>query len=512
MPRVGILALIQESNTFLPGVTTLDHFRQDLILSGEAVRDHFATAHHEVRGFLDGLQRAGLTSVPIFAARALPFGTIDAGAFERLLGMMLEELESVGRLDGLLVAPHGATVAQSAPDADGVWLSRVRQFVGPSVPIIGTLDPHANLSPAMVQATDALMAYRTNPHVDQEQRGLEAAELMARTLRGQVTPVQAACFPPMLINIERQCTAESPLRELVGEFERIRSQPKVLSASPLLGFPYADVTEMGAAALVVADGDRHVARAAADQLGQALWNQRTGLAGHFVSVEEAVARAATLPGPVCLLDMGDNVGGGSPGNGTWLIHELVHQKVGPAFACLYDPTAVMQADAVGVGARIRLSVGGKTDDFHGSPFQAAFVVRFVGDGRFSESQVRHGGFTEFDQGQIAIVQTEDGLLTLMLTTRRTPPFSLRQLTAFGLAPESFQVLVAKGVNAPLAAYQSVCPTFLRVNTRGVTMADVTQLPYHHRRRPMFPFEPDTAWTPGTLDGLSPASVTEERRA
>ena len=495
MPRVGILALIQESNTFLSGTTTYDHFRQDLLLTGEEVRQHFATAHHEVRGFFDGLAHAGIEAVPIFAARALPFGTIEADAFERIVQQMIEELESVGRLDGLLVAPHGATVAASHPDADGYWLSLVRHKVGPNVPIIGTLDPHGNLSPLMVSATDALMSYRTNPHIDQEQRGVEAAELMARTLRCEVTPVQAACFPPMVINIERQCTSEPPLTEVVADFEAVRGRAHVLSASLMLGFPYADVPEMGASALVVADGNLSLAQSLANQLAQSMWRRRSGLAGSFISVEDAVTQAQSLPTPICMLDMGDNVGGGSPGNGTWLAHELHRQKVGPSFMCLYDPTAVMQADAVGVGAKVRLAVGGKTDDFHGAPFQAAVLVKFVGDGRFAETQVRHGGFTSFDQGHTAIVETDDGLLTIMLTTRRTPPFSLRQLTAFGLDPKSFRVLVAKGVNAPLAAYQPVCPTILRVNTRGVTTADVTQLPYKHRRSPMFPFEVDTTWAP-----------------
>ncbi|MEI8382500.1 MAG: M81 family metallopeptidase [Planctomycetota bacterium] len=495
MPRVGILALIQESNTFLSGTTTFDHFRQDLLLTSEDVRRHFATAHHEVRGFFDGLARAGIEAVPIFAARALPFGTIESDAFERLVQQMIDELESAGRLDGILVAPHGATVAASHPDADGYWLSLVRQTVGPQIPIIGTLDPHGNLSPQMVAATDALMAYHTNPHIDQEQRGVEAAELMARTLRGEVTPVQAACFPPMVINIERQCTSEPPLTEVVADFEAVRGQIGVLSASLMLGFPYADVSEMGASSLVVTNGNPSLAQSLANQLAESMWRRRSGLAGSFISVEDAVTRAQSLPAPICMLDMGDNVGGGSPGNGTWLAHELQRQKVGPSFLCLYDPTAVMQADAVGVGAKVRLAVGGKTDDFHGSPFQAAFLVKFVGDGRFAETQVRHGGFTGFDQGHTAIVETDDGLLTIMLTTRRTPPFSLRQLTAFGLEPQSFRVLVAKGVNAPLAAYQPVCPTILRVNTRGVTTADVTQLPYQHRRKPMFPFEVDTIWIP-----------------
>lgn len=496
MPRIGIIALIQESNTFLPGITTFEHFRQDLLLVGDEVRRHFANAHHEVRGFLDGLAQAGCEAVPIFAARALPFGTIEATAFDKLIKMMMDELESVGRLDGLLVAPHGATVSELHPDADGFWLSQARQFLGPQLPIIGTLDPHANLSPEMVRSTDALMSYRTNPHVDQEQRGVEAAELMIRTVRGQVTPVQAASFPPMVINIERQCTSEPPLTEVVAQFESVRNRPGVLAASLMLGFPYADVAEMGAASLVVTNHDHPLAKTLADQLGDAIWSHRHGLAGSFISVEDAVSQAKALPGPICMLDMGDNVGGGSPGNGTWLAHELHRQKLGPSFICLYDPTAVMQADAVGVGSRVRLTVGGKTDDLHGSPFQAAFVVKFVGDGRFAETQVRHGGFTGFDQGHTAIVETDDGLLTVMLTTRRTPPFSLRQLTAFGLDPAAFRVIVAKGVNAPLAAYQPVCPTILRVNTRGVTMAEVTQLPYHHRRQPMFPFEGSIDWKAG----------------
>ena len=123
---------------------------------------------------------------------------------------------------------------------------------------------------------------------------------------------------------------------------------------------------------------------------------------------------------------------------------------------------------------------------------AEFTVRQLADGRYSESEVRHGGFTEFDQGRTAILTHSSGL-TVMVTSIRSLPFSLKQLTTFGLEPNQFQMIVAKGVNAPLAAYRTVCPSILRVNTRGVTVADMTQLPYLHRRRPMFPFEPETRW-------------------
>jgi microcystin degradation protein MlrC len=493
MPRVGIVALLQESNTFLQGQTTLEHFRQDVLLTGPAIRERYVGSHHEIGGMFDGLDRAGVEAVPIFAARALPYGTVTADTFAELLAMMHAAVAAAGPLDGYLVAPHGATVSAAFPDADGEWLSRLRQQVGPDVPIIGTLDPHANLSPQMVAATDALFAYRTNPHIDQFARGQEAAALMARTLRGEVRPVQAACFPPLSISIERQCTAEPPLTELCDQVEKVRQEPGVLGASLLLGFPYADVAEMGSALLVVTDGDPELAQRHADHLGRALWERRTDLVGNFLSVAEAVTRTMSLPGPVCLLDMGDNVGGGSPGDGTLLAHELHQRRIGRALVVLYDPEAVQQAETAGVGQRVVLSVGGKSDDLHGSPLTADFTVRLLAaDGVFEEPEVRHGGITRFDQGRTAVVEAESGL-TVMLTSRRAPPFSLRQITTFGLNPQDYQAIVAKGVNAPLAAYQPVCPSILRVNTPGVTCADMTQLPFQHRRRPMWPFEVETVW-------------------
>ena len=189
--RVGIAALLQESNTFLRERTTLDDFRRDLLVTGAAVRPALAAAHHEVGGFFAGLDAAGIEAVPLLAARALPHGTMTDACLAELLALLDREVDAAGPIDGLLVAAHGATVSESVPDVDGHWLARLRGRLGP-IPIIGTIDPHANLSAAMVEATDALVAYRTNPHIDQRDRGLEAAGLMARTLAGGIRPVQAA--------------------------------------------------------------------------------------------------------------------------------------------------------------------------------------------------------------------------------------------------------------------------------------------------------------------------------
>jgi microcystin degradation protein MlrC len=489
MSRVGILALLQESNTFLAGRTTLAHFEQDLLAEGDAVRARLADAHHEVGGFFAGLAEAGAIAVPVIAARALPYGVVTADAWDALLARMDAALDRAGPLDGLLVAPHGSTVSENHPDADGHWLTRLRQRYPRPIPIIGTLDLHANLSPAMAAACDAFVAYLTNPHLDQRERGREAARLMVRTLRGEVRPVTAAAFPPLAVNIECQATAEEPCRSLFALAETVRVRPGVLAVSVLLGFPYADVAEMGAAVTVTTDADAALAQRLADELTAAWWARREEFTGRLVSVEDAVVRAARLEGPVCLLDMGDNVGGGSPGDGTVLLHALASHHVVPAFACLCDPEAVQQATSAGVGARLALAVGGKTDALHGEPFAAEFTVRGLFNGRFDEPEPRHGGFTTFDQGATAVLETDAGM-TVMLTARRMAPFSLRQLTAFGVEPARFRVLVAKGVHAPAAAYAPVCRHLLRVDTPGVTSADLARLTYRHRRRPLFPLERD----------------------
>jgi microcystin degradation protein MlrC len=474
--RIGIVALQHESNTFSSQPATLAAFRQDILLTGESIRAAMADAHHEVGGFFAGLAAAGAEAVPLFAARALPAGTIPAGDFRELVSQMLDTVRHHPGLDGILVAPHGAAVSEQHADADGYWLSELRSAVGPVVPVIGTLDAHANLSAWMVQSCNALIAYRTNPHLDQRQRGREAAELIVRTVRGEVSPVTSARFPRMAISIDRQCTDEPHLRPLYQSADAQLQLDGVLSNSILLGFPYADVPEMGSSVIVVTDSNRPLANQLADDLASTMWNLRDALRGEFLSVAQALALCHDTAGRVCLLDMGDNVGGGSSADGTELLAALHTSGMGPTFGCLYDPEAVASCRREGVGARLRLEVGGKTDSLHGPPLAVDVTVKSLHDGRFHETLPRHGGITQFDQGPTAICETSRGL-TLMLTSRRMVPFSLQQLLSCGLDPRRYCILVAKGVNAPIAAYREVCDTFIRVNTRGSTCADITQLAY-----------------------------------
>jgi microcystin degradation protein MlrC len=500
--RVGVVAFLHESNTFLEQPTTLEHFQQDLLATGPTMRDRLAAAHHEAGGFFAGLAAAGIEAVPLVAARALPSGPIAHDTFDTLMQMVDDAIAAAGPLDGILAAAHGATVSERVPDADGHFLHRLRDRLGDR-PLIATIDPHANLSPAMVAATDAITAYRTNPHLDQRDRGLEAARLMSLALAGRIRLTQAAAFPPLAIGIACQDPAAFPclphyeraaaLRGAFAGLEPAADVPPglVVSTSIVLGFPYADVAEMGTAAVVITNGDPAAARREADALGGGLWDARDSFVPRLLGVDAAIDEALRLAGPVCLLDMGDNVGGGSPADGTVLARALFRRGIPGSFACLHDAAAAAAAHAAGVGGRLDRAIGGHSPTWRGvddaEPLAATWTVTHLSTGRFRETKPRHGGGSEFDQGPTAVLASDAGL-TVMVTTRRMAPFSLEQVRHVGLDPAGLRLLAAKGVHAPVAAYGEVCRSFVRVDTPGVTTADASRLPYRHRRRPLFPFE------------------------
>ncbi|MCB1203196.1 MAG: M81 family metallopeptidase [Verrucomicrobiae bacterium] len=488
MLRIGIVGLLQESNTFIEARTTRRHFQEDLLLRGEAIREAMAGAPHEVGGFFEELGKVGseVVAVPLFLARALPYGVIDRGAFEELVGELLESVAGAGHLDGILAAPHGATVAEGHPDADGYWLGALRRAIGAEMPVIATLDPHANLSPEMVAATTALVAYCTNPHLDQRETGRRAARLLLDTLRGEIRPVQAAVFPSMAINIRVQNTSEPPLSLFCEEAAILASKEGILSHSLLFGFPYADVAEMGSSVLVVADGDPVLARDTAAAMASRMWERREEFEPVQLDVGASLAEARSREArPVVLLDMGDNVGGGSPADSTAIVQAWFREGAeGRLFICLHDPSVVRAAVAAGTGGVIEGRVGDSRE-----PVVGNFRVRSLHEGTFFESEARHGGFSVFDQGQTAVLEREGTGLVILATSLRMAPFSLAQLTSCGLDPTEFDWIVAKGVIAPMAAYAPVARGgFVHVDSPGVTRADMTKLDYVYRRRPMFPFK------------------------
>ncbi len=484
--KVALLGIYHESNTFVDRPTTLDNFRNGRYLKGDDIRREYRDAHHEIGGMLEVLDQHQITVIPLFYAEATPGGTITAEAYRTLLDDMMEEVDRVSPVDAFLVVPHGAGVSEAIADMDGHWLGKLREKAGPGVPIVGTLDLHANVSPLMVASTDALVSYKQNPHVDQRQRGKEAATLLVHLLQGKASLSQQLVQVPVAISIEQQFTEQEPCKSLYAYTRELEQREGVLSISIQLGFPYADVDEMGTSVIVVSDGDPELALVTAKELEVYIVEHRERFVGRKNSVAESIALIEHREKPVLLLDMGDNIGGGSPGNNCCLLEALEAEQRYSYFVCICDPQAVVQASGHQPGDRFHLLIDGIGPEGE-KQYTLEVSLLQVNDGNFQEDRPRHGGQVNYKMGKTAIVTTDVGGV-IMLTSLRVPPFSLRQLTAFGIDPKAVDAVVAKGVNAPIAAYAPVCPTIIQVNTPGVTQADMTQFTFRRRRKPLFPFE------------------------
>ncbi|MEM6332274.1 MAG: M81 family metallopeptidase [Planctomycetota bacterium] len=493
--RIGLLGLFHESNTFAVHPTGREEFEQYEWLEGGAIVDAKRGSHNEAGGMLKVLEaEPGVEVVPLLYAAALPAGRITAEAERHLWSAAERAIAEAGALDGVLALPHGAAVGETEADFDGWWLARLRQVVGPSVPIVATLDPHANVSARMVAAVDGLVAYQTNPHVDQREVGRRAAELLLRTLRGECCPEVAYCSPSLIINIERQSTAALPISRWLSYGTDLFQEIGVLSTSLILGYPYADVAEMGSGVVVVADRRKASAESLAKAWAAKLWSERVETLPELMSIENAIHEASKLSGTIGLLDMGDNIGGGSYGDQTALTHQLMNSEVRPFFVNLADPKAFVSIGKAGEGATVDLHIGGRHEPEHcGKPMRIEGVVEVISDGRWVDDQPRHGGRVNYDEGPLAVVRCRDRSV-VQVSQRAIFPVSAGQMTHVTLEPQSFRAIVLKGVHAPIAAYRDTIDHLVRVNSPGPTSAGLEDRHYQHRRRPMYPFELNTAWS------------------
>ncbi|GEM_PF-33416 len=483
--RVALLGIYHESNTFIDVPTTMLDFEHGHLLVGEAIREEYSSAHHEIGGMLEVMAEEGIEVVPVLFAEATPGGIITHDAYTFLTDRLFKELKKAFPIDACLVAVHGAAVSEYIKDMDGDWLRQLRERVG-SIPIVGTLDLHANISQQMIDATNALVAYKENPHLDQRERGKDAARILVRMLKDQVTVVQHLIQVPVAVSIEQQFTQNEPCKRLYEQASLLGQEKQVLAISVALGFPYADVAEMGTSVLVVTEENEVLAIQVAEKMKEYIWGNRQTYVGKKTCVTDAVSNLKNWTKPVLFLDMGDNIGGGSPGNGLSLVRALEEDGNHRYFSYLHDPETVPFLEVRKVNESFPLVLKG-FDEFGKTHIVVKARLIDLADGIFQEDVPRHGGQVRYDMGRTAIVQTERGGV-LMLSTLRVPPFSLKQLTTFGVRPEGFDVLIAKGVNAPIAAYSPVCKNIVQVDTPGVTQADMTRFIYKNRRYPLFPFE------------------------
>ena len=488
MASIAIGGILHESNTFSNVPTDRAAFESGYLIFDNDILDVWGETHHEIGGFIEGASTYDWDLHPILMAAATPAGRVTDAFFNETVTELIQRIQSVPNLDGVLLALHGAMAVESYPDGDGEVLLRMRRALGPDFPIVSTLDHHTNVSEQMVAESTALVIYKTNPHVDQRQRGLQAAEILMCTVNGEIKPTQVLAKPPMIFNIRHQYTSVEPMCSILREAEELETQSNVLAANIAAGYPYADVHEIGPAAVVVTDNDPQLAQTEAERLSKMLWNVHDQLDINLPDAAAAVTQAIESDvHPVILVEMGDNIGGGSPGDSTFILSELLKQKADGFVCILYAPQEVEVCIRAGVRGEVDLTVGGKSDHLHGSPIPIRGRVRLIHDGYYEETEPRHGGGRYQDQGVTAVVEIE-GKSLIVLTSKRQVPFSLHQLFSLGIDPRQMKHIVVKAAIAYRAAYEPIAGKIIEVDTPGLTAVNPLHFTYQNVRRPIFPLD------------------------
>ena len=490
-PVIGVAGISHESNSFNVTSTRLEDFSPGIgEESAEAFFQNREKARTTVSGYIEGAKLFNLELYPTLVTSATPAGPVTDHALDTMMAEIIKRLKTAPKLDGILLALHGAMVVESYPSGDAEITHRVREAFGPDMPIIVTHDFHANVTPEIVRDSDVLITFKENPHIDTFERGIQAAEIMGKIVRGEAKPTQTLVKPPMVYNIVFQHTKSDPLLPIVNASRELEKNPKVLAVSVSGGYQYADVEWMGPTAIVVTDNDPDLAEREAKRLSDMLWATRDDIVLREPSPAEAVQMAMEDEGrPIVLIDMGDNIGGGTPGDSTFILEELLKQKAQGWAMVIADPAAFAAAEKAGVGGGFDMAVGGKTDSMHGKPVPVKGEVRSLHIGRYLETERRHGGGRYWNMGKTAVIQVEGSTLDepnlLLVTTERSSPNSAHQLISNGVYVERQKIVVVKGAVAPRAAYEPLAARLIPVDSPGATAVNPAHFDYKRVRPGLF---------------------------
>jgi len=483
-----------ETNTFSNVPTNRAQFEARHLHYGGEIVETFRGTGTCLGGMIAAAERRGVTLLPSVAAAASPAGRVTRDIYEHVKERLLADLKAAGRLDGVLLDLHGAMVPEGIDDGEGDLISAVRQAVGPSVPIAVTLDLHGNLGAAMVRDADLLHGYKTYPHVDMAERGVEACERLLDTITGRVRPTAAWRKPPLLPPLGNQGTTRGPMRRLYDLATEMEQDPRVISISIFAGFPFADIPDAGLGVYVVTNDDPALADSLAERLARTAWEHRHEFIHTALPVKVAVAKALAAEGrPIVLADMADNTGGGAAGDGTEILRELLRVGARSAVvACLWDAAAVKECVTAGVGARITLEVGGKVDARHGAPLRVTGTVRTLSDGRF----IHHGPMMRGLPGRLGttvVLDVDD--IKMILISYRWQTLDPEMIRFVGLDPLGHKILVVKSTIHYRAAFEPIAKEIIEVDAPGLSSSNLSRFEFERIRRPIFPLDPDTPYLP-----------------
>lgn len=488
--RIALGQLWQETNTFNPLPTTRADFEQFGVLRGQEMIEQMADTN-ELGAFIQSLRAwpekpelAGLVRLP-----AWPSGTATAETFAWLRAELVDALKAQLPVDAVLLALHGAMVADGAPDVEGEVLAAVRELVGPDVPVVATLDLHANVTSQMISQADALVLFHTAPHIDVFETGQRGAQVLRRILIDGARPVTAFEKLPMVVPAERANTQnpESASFRFREHLQALERDPRVLAAGLATVQPWLDIPELGSTVVIVTDGEAEFGEGQCREFSNAVWRRRRDYLPELVPVEEAVRRAhECAEGLVVLSDSADATTSGAPGDSTWVLRELLkYDWSGPALAPMVSPEAVAAATKAGVGAELSISLGGVRDSRFSQPLPVTARVERLFDAQF----VLSGHLAKnlpIDMGPSAVLRR--GNVFILLTSRSGPHFAPEFFRAAGFDPLAARVLVAKSPCGFRAAYQPHAREIMVVRAPGCAPSDFWNYPYRNIPRPLWPWD------------------------
>lgn len=496
MTRVALGGMSHETNTFSPIQTDLELFERRTLLRGQPVVDMSRGVSTTLGGMVDAALEREWELVPTLFASATPSGKVTRDTFETLVGELVSGINDALPIDGVLLPLHGAMVSEAFDDGEGEILRRVRETVGPDVPIVTVLDFHATLTPAIAEYADIVIGYDKYPHTDPYDRGREGVEILERLIRGELQPVRALRQVPMLTPLPPQWTwGPTPMRDLMQLMLAAEDEPGIICIMLAGGFPYSDIHDAGVSVLVNADGDQELAELTADRLALACWEARE----RFLVTPEPVPVAldrieAASAYPVVLADVADNPGAGASCDGTTILQALLESELeNIAVGIIADPESVERATRIGVGNSGVFQLGGKVDALHGPTLGVTARVRSVGDVSFiNTGPMGTGGRSSL--GKTAVLELgSTGGIEVIVTTNRMQVLDSELFRACGIPPEERRALVVKSSVHFRASFEQIAEEIIEVDAPGLASPNLFRFDFEHVRRPIWPLDPETVY-------------------
>ena len=492
MTRIALGGITHEANTFCSHISTMADFEARQVLRGdEILAANWRSTRTERAGMLSVLSDVpGCEVVPTLLARSLSGAPVEEATFRALLAELLGRIADASPLAGVLLILHGAMMAQETPDATGEVLAQVRALVGPGVPVVGTLDLHANVTVRMVREATALIGYHTAPHVDMFETGQKAAHVLVETIRGDLAPTTALVRLPMLLPPENSTHNWGPLAEVIDRALVLEQDGTIVHSGIYPVQPWMDTPDVAASVVVITDDAPQSAQQHAQTLADMFWARRGAFVTELVPPDAAVQRAlAREGGTVILCDSADATTSGSTGDSTAILAALLRAEPfeGVALLNIVDPPVVAQAIAAGIGATLTVEVGGKLDPHFFTPVTFEGYVKLISDGTFIFKGPGMRGVPHH-MGRAVVLYHDN--IHLVVMERGVSQWDPQLYRSVGEEPADARIVQVKSPMAFRAAYDGIYDDVIVVAAPGAASPQLTALPWQHLPRPLYPFDLD----------------------